>query len=317
MCRRFGDRLAALGMMCAAAALVGAEETAAPVSAADPVVHIYRSVGATRLEAHVFAPPDAELRAPRPAVAIFHGGGWTEGEPEWTHPMCRYFASRGMVAVGAQYRLSDERDVTPLEAMDDAREVIRWLRREAGRLGIDSQRVAAAGWSAGGHLAASAAVFTGPVGSDDAPPGAGVSPAPDALLLWFPAVSLTNDAWFAKLLLGRAAPAAVSPAEHVRPGLPPAVVFQGTRDRVTPLVEVRQFVQAMERAGNRCELHVYPGRGHLFTRDLEDYRDTMVKADRFLVSLGFLEGEPDAAAIRRFKEQAASPPPPASPAQRD
>ena len=57
----------------------------------------------------------------------------------------------------------------------------------------------------------------------------------------------------------------------------------------------------MTAAGNRCDLHVYKNRSHMFTNDIDDYVDTMVKIDAFLVSLGFLAGEADPEAARRSR----------------
>ncbi len=88
------------------------------------------------------------------AIVLFHGGGWAMGEPAWAFSRAQHFAERGMVAIAAQYRLSDQKAITPHEAMADARAVIRWVRAHADSLGIDPKRVAAYGWSAGGHLAA-------------------------------------------------------------------------------------------------------------------------------------------------------------------
>jgi hypothetical protein len=111
----------------------------------------------------------------RPAMVFFHGGGWVSGEPAWAFSQARHFASLGMVAAAVQYRLSDQITVTPLEAMTDTRASIRWLRTNAKMLGIDVKRVAAYGWSAGGHLAASAAIFK------DADQGVGHLFTPDSL----------------------------------------------------------------------------------------------------------------------------------------
>ena len=124
------------------------------------------------------------------------------------------------------------------------------------------------------------------------------SAAPDALVLWYPAVAVTADTWFEKLLGGRARPVEASPAEHVRPGLPPTIIFQGSADTVTPLSGVRRFCDAMKSAGNRCDLHVYDELGHLFGREHPEAReDAMQKADRFLVSEGFLKDEANKAVL--------------------
>src|SRR5262249_57091148 len=92
--------------------------------------------------------------------------------------------------IGREYRLSEEKSVTPLEAMEDARAAVAWVRTNAERLGIDRDRIAAYGWSAGGQLAAMAAT-----GSKTG--------APNALVLVCPAVDVENDSWFKRILLGR------------------------------------------------------------------------------------------------------------------
>lgn len=212
------------------------------------------------MEVHVFAPA-SPARAPRAAIVLFHGGGWTVGDATWIHGTARMLADAGMVAVSVEYRLSNQADVTPFDAVTDARAAIRWVRREAARLNVDPDRVAAGGISAGGHLAASAAAFDEPAGDD-------VSARPDALVLSSAAVAVSDDRWFRRLAGGAAQAAALSPDLHVRPGMPPTVLVQGAEDSVTPAAGAERFCDRLRRAQATCELHVYPGVGHLFTRNL-------------------------------------------------
>jgi acetyl esterase len=163
------------------------------------------------------------------------------------------------VAVAAQYRLSDQKSITPIEAMADARAAIRWVRSQADRLGVDPKRVAAYGWSAGGHLAASAAIF-GDGGGEGRPDA-----APNALILVSPAVSVVGDGWFQRLLGKSARAEDYSPDEHMRKGLPPTLILQGNVDTVTPVAGVRRFCDRMRAAGNTCDMRVFEGFGHLFT----------------------------------------------------
>jgi acetyl esterase/lipase len=246
-----------------------------------------------QLKAYVFS-PDKRGSERRPAIVLFHGGGWTMGEPSWAFSRARHFAERGMVAVAAQYRLSDQKEVTPHEAMADARAVIRWVRLHADSLDIDPKRVVAYGWSAGGHLAASAAIF----GLDAS--GASVSSRPDALILVSPAVSLEGDGWVQRLLGGRGTARDISPDVHVRKGVPPTLILQGNVDTVTPMAGAKRFCERMRAAGNLCELHVYEGFGHLFTPagtpddgmpqpDQATSEDASKRADCFLEELGFLK----------------------------
>jgi acetyl esterase/lipase len=260
---------------------------------AAPAEHVYAQPGGTPLKAYVFS-PEKSGGEKRPAIVLFHGGGWTIGEPAWAFARAKHFAERGMVAVAAQYRLSDQKETTPHEAMADARAVIRWVRMHADSLGIDPKRVVAYGWSAGGHLAASAAIFDPDASKDE------VSASPDALVLVSPAVSLIKDGWLQRLLMGRGNASDISPDEHVRTGLPPTLILQGDVDTVTPLSGAKRFCERMRAAGNVCELHVYEGFGHLFTPagtpdngmpqpDSAISADASSRCDRFLESLGFLK----------------------------
>jgi hypothetical protein len=62
-----------------------------------PEVVVFRRVAGCDLEAHVYSPPDGR-GAHRPAIPVFHGGGFYTGEPGGFQPYCKYFAGRGMLA---------------------------------------------------------------------------------------------------------------------------------------------------------------------------------------------------------------------------
>jgi len=259
-----------------------------------PTTYVFATVDGKDLKAHVFRPTPRQQEDRSPAIVIFHGGGWASGEPGWAFGRAQHFAALGMVAVAAQYRLSDQKTVTPLEAMADARAVIRWMRSNAKMLGIDPNRIVADGSSAGAHLAASAAIF------DDSTRLESISAVPNALILVSPAVYLESDGWVIRLLGGRADVSSISPVSHVRPGLPPTLILEGSEDTVTPLKGVQLFCDRMRAAGNRCDMHVYPDVGHLFTPkgirddewpqpDPKIKADAQKKADEFLVSLGYVK----------------------------
>ena len=258
-----------------------------------PTAQVFASPGGVPLKALVFAPAARRAGERRAAVVVFHGGGWADGEPAWAFERARHFAGLGLIGIAAQYRLSDQKTVTPVEAMADARAVIGWMRTHAGELGIDPARIAADGWSAGAHLAASAAIFSNAAAGQ-------TSTAPNALILVSPAVSLEADSWFQRLVGPRGNARDFSPDEHVRAGLPPTIILQGSEDTVTPLAGVQRFCDRMKAAGNTCELHVYDGFGHLFTPagipdngqpkpDAATRADALAKADRFLRTLGYIE----------------------------
>jgi len=260
-----------------------------------PSIRSYKTIGATELKAHIFFPADNVKGKLRPAMIVLHGGGWNAGSPEWTYYDTERFAGLGMVAIAGEYRLSNQKDITPIEAMADVRDLIRWVRRNAGGLGIDAHRVAIYGSSAGAHLAASAAVF--PHDGDDT-----LSALPDAMILLSPAVSIVDDRWPQTLLGARAQVRSISPAENISKRLPPAILIVGDADTETPLPAVRRFCDRAKQFGGTCELHVYPGVGHLLSRNLDpraqeqgpfDPDPTAVTAahsveDAFLAKLGYI-----------------------------
>lgn len=267
---------------------------AADPGAIEPDVRVYATRGDVELTAHVFL-PDERAKA-RSAIVILHGGGWHMGDPSWGYNPARRFAGLGMVAVSGQYRLTgeDSPGVTPIEAMADARALFRWVRANAQELGVDPERVAAYGWSAGAHLIASAAIWTE---SDE---GEKTSCAPDAMILSSPAVSLHHDGWMTTILGDRAKVADISPDGHVRPGMAPTLLLQGRTDTVTTLEGTQRFHDAMLAAGNPSKLIVYEGVGHLFTPSTESDKgwpnpDPEVSArsrqamEEFLRARGFID----------------------------
>jgi acetyl esterase len=194
----------------------GVAAAQSPAAATEPAVYVFASPGGTDLKAYVFTPKGQEAGGKRAGIVIFHGGGWSEGEPSWAFARARHFAELGLVAVAAQYRLSDGKAITPLDAMADARAVIRWMRMQSATLGLDPSRIVADGWSAGAHLAAAAAIF------DDQPVEANrPSATPNVLVLVSPAVALESDGWAKRLLGSKTNISDVSPDVHVRRGSPP------------------------------------------------------------------------------------------------
>ncbi|MBI3775441.1 MAG: alpha/beta hydrolase fold domain-containing protein [Gammaproteobacteria bacterium] len=260
-------------------------------SVSTPDIQVYKRAGMLELKAHLFFPPKVAGAAARPAMVLFHGGGWNAGAPEWVYASAQRFAALGMVTMAVQYRLSDEKTTTPLDAMEDAKDAIRWLRAHAKVFNVDADRVAAYGVSAGGQLAAMAAV--GDTLKD------GLSSAPNALVLYSPAVAVTGSGWMRKLLMGRATPEQVSPDQSARAGLPPVHISQGSEDTTTPAFGARIYCARLREAGNHCEVNGLSGLGHLLSRKLDEQeftfdadpvaRDHAYRAqEKFLACLGYI-----------------------------
>ena len=263
----------------------------------------YKTVGETKLTLSVFNPEGHKLADARPAIVFFFGGGWTAGSPGQFEQQCRYLASRGMVAITADYRVASRHQVKAAQCVADARSAIRYVRAHAKELGVDPKRIAAGGGSAGGHIAGCTGTLPG---LDEAGEDQAVCSVPDAMVLFNPALTLApvdgNDfGGFGSRLpaekLG-AEPVAISPTHNVKAGVPPTIVFHGKADSTVPFSTVEVFAAAMKKAGNRCEVAAFEGQQHGFFNfgrgDNAMFIETVKQADKFLASLGWLNGDPTA-----------------------
>src|SRR6218665_352449 len=123
----------------------------------DSASYVYHPSPQGDVLAHVFQPEGQSL-APRPCVVFFHGGFWDTAMPTQMEPHCLHCASRGAVAGAEETRVASRHGTGPMEAIEDARELIRWLPLNADTLNIDPQRITIGGAAGGAYLALLAAM---------------------------------------------------------------------------------------------------------------------------------------------------------------
>jgi acetyl esterase/lipase len=218
------------------------------------------------LAVDVFAAQGDSTRA---AVILLHGGGWARGDRTMTHPYAQELARAGFVAIAAEYRLLGE---APWPAqIQDVKDVIRWTRANAASLGVDADKIAAEGFSAGGHLALLAAgtpntaLFGDEAGDDSLA----------AVVSFFAPVDLSSAAFPHRppplaALFGETGnddlAGAASPIRYVGAAFPPTFLLNGLTDPFMPVSQTLQMFDALAAASVKADLHVYHDHTHEFAR---------------------------------------------------
>ncbi len=254
--------------------------------------YVYKTVGDRELKLYVENPPGWAASDKRPAVVIFHGGGWTKGGPWLFNDQVKYLTLRGLVCVQVEYRLLDKDSKEPPEVcLQDAKSAFRWVRGHADELGVDPDRLAAAGSSAGAHLAAAIGMIAG---HDDAGDDRNISAKPQAMVLYNPVID-NGPSGYGVGRVGARFPE-FSPFHNVTAETPSGLILTGDKDSLVDASMIREFQKKMIAAGVRCDVVFYPEQGHgFYTRKKAGgkyFAETLIEVDRFLTSLGWLTGEP-------------------------
>ncbi len=257
-------------------------------SLAEEKTFTYKTTPQGELKLHVHYPPNWQADDTRPAIVFFFGGGWNSGSVKQFEPQANHLASRGMVAVRADYRVKSRHRVTPDACVEDAKSAIRWVRQHAGELGIDPERIVASGGSAGGHIAACTVTTPGLEAEGE---DVEASSQPNSMVLFNPVLQFTGyESLMVRIdgdeKLGRA----ISPTLHVNKETPPTLILFGDKDRLYK--HGKDYVAAAEKVGATAQLYVAEGQGHGFFNRQPWLRRTTARMDEFLVELEYLKAEP-------------------------
>lgn len=261
------------------------------VDAAEVVVkkYLYKTSGGKPRGIEVFSPEGRDPATEKtPGIILFHGGNWTDGTPAEFHDVCRYFASRGLVAATVDYRMlpphgpEKERDsesglTRKQVCVRDAKSAIRWFKEYAEALGVDPSRIIAGGGSAGGHIAVLAS--TTPDLDDPADPQ-GIDTSVAAYLLWAPACTEAD-----------ANDPPIDARRHVGKGFAPAVAFFGTEDSWLRHWQNLTKYSIRSRGGAEPVVWLAQGGDHVVFGQPDWRLATIAAAERFLVDRGFLTGD--------------------------
>jgi len=230
--------------------------------------YVYRDVpydvrfgDATTMDIHL---PD-HAGKPGPAVMMIHGGAWRYGKKDDMEHAADHFAAAGYVAATINYRLVPA--VYPA-AIQDCLCALSFLRANASEYGIDPDRIAVTGYSAGGHLAALAGTaYDLPLHQPDCEWGPTGSPA--ATIPGDASYDYTGETsgWLTDFMGGSYDEMpdryrTVSPVLDVRPGLAPFLVVHGHNDIVSVKYGA-ELVDTLRQAGDSVEFLELDGAGHV------------------------------------------------------
>ncbi|MGE9291844.1 MAG: alpha/beta hydrolase [Puniceicoccales bacterium] len=249
------------------------------------IPEVFTEVDGIELKIWHKAPPESLDDGPAPAIVFFYGGGWNSRNISQFQNQGEHLANQGMHAFLADYRVKNDYGGTPFDCVEDAKSAMRYVRYHAERFGIDPNKIAASGGSAGGHLAAACALLP----SMNSPSDPDVSCKPDALVLFNPVYDNSPDGFANHRVKERWRE--FSPMHHIDQDAPPNIVFLGTKDHLIPVETAEAWQAEMLSAGVYSELHLYPDRKHAFFNKGEDYTDTVEKMDEFLKSFGYLHSD--------------------------
>jgi acetyl esterase/lipase len=231
----------------------------------------YKSVSKPTLQ--VFLPP--KNTATGAAVVICPGGGYmVEAYADEGITIANTFTKHGVAAFVLKYRLPsdsimEDKSIGPLQ---DAQQAIKLVRQHANEWGVDTAKVGIMGFSAGGHLAASAGTH---FDSSFIPNAEQVNLRPSFMVLIYPVISLTDKLTHTssrRALLGNNPSAEkinfLSAEMQVTANTPPTWLTQTTDDKIVDVENSIVFYEALKAHNIQAEMHIYPKGDHGFVLHL-------------------------------------------------
>ncbi len=257
--------------------------------------YIYQSENGIQLTAYCFfpeghqptqsaaSPPDLVLL---PAIVFFHGGLWDVAMVTQFSPHAMHFASRGMIAIVVEYRVESLHQSSPEDSFEDAQMAMQWLRHNHAELGIDPQRIIAAGAAAGAYMALSLAM------RKKLPVIDGYNSQPQAVIAISAVVSTHRRSIDLKRFPNAKQSTRNNPYLTVRRKLPPCLLVHGKSDTIAPHYLVEDFTKKMRRKRNQCELIDFDACNHSFFNfnvSPKHFEITLNTMDAFICQLGYIE----------------------------
>ena len=219
---------------------------------------LYATVNGSQLHLDVYQPAAQSMTWPRKGVILIHGGGWTDLDKSTMRGMGNFLARSGLVCFSVDYRLFHAGENPWPAQLDDVQRAVRWVRANAGKYGVDPERLGAFGHSAGAQLAALLGMEDT---RDNSDPGlAQYSSRVQAVVDVSGPTDFTTQhdaeylAFFTRFFgadysthpeIWREA----SPAHHVSKQAAPFLIVHGTADESVPIAQAQELYEKLQAAG--------------------------------------------------------------------
>ncbi|MBT3279117.1 MAG: alpha/beta hydrolase [Phycisphaerales bacterium] len=241
-----------------------------------------------KLSLHMFYPAGYKKTDTRPVIVFFFGGGWNSGSPSQFYPHARHFASRGFVCASAEYRVFSRHKTKPSACVEDGRDAVRYLRKNAATLGIDPEKIVSSGGSAGGHVAACTGTVPVPADEDNT-----ISARPCAMILFNPVID-TSRKGFGNRRFSGLNWKLFSPADNITKKTPPTILFHGTKDTTVRFANAERFTANMKKLDRPCTLVAAEGQAHGFFNYHKQggvyFCEHIAASEAFLIGLKLMDG---------------------------
>jgi len=257
----------ASGAIAAAPALASVVTDASAQSAADITPEtdiVFGKGGDTDLLLDIYRPPQGKSK--RMGIVHLFGGGFFTGSRKGVAASSRAFASLGYTSLASTYRLQTE-GKWPAQ-LEDVKAAVRWARANADRIGIDADKIAVAGYSAGGALALLAAGTNGHAEFEGKGGNAGVSSDVQACIGFYPATGGTRGLFDGEPTAEQMAQA--NAGTYIGPNFAPTIFIHGTKDGTIPFRSSVDFFTKLNDVGVATALHLIQGADHAFDNGAPD-----------------------------------------------
>jgi alpha-L-fucosidase 2 len=224
----------------------------------------YGKVGDETLLLDVFVPDGNGLY---PAVIIVHGGGWNSGDKQQdVNVLFKPLADANFVWFSINYRLAPKNRWPA--CLEDVLSAVRWVKSNAAEYNVDPNRIALAGYSAGGQIACLAAMQNENETAVQAV--VGLAPPTDLVL---DSLRRGNISTYLMDLFGCQSLDAnslqmlwnCSPINHIKPNLPPFLLVHGTADKSVPYQQSLNFKKRLDAVDIKCDIITLKDAPHRIT----------------------------------------------------